>query len=189
MLLPGSVHPAIEFLLQLEHRSIRIRKQNDLDIVRVQVYIGSDRHLLSKLRLEQMDYALQLWEQAGEQPYQVLVEQGLDQDFLEALYSSEIILEEPIFRGTRRHQELVVGSLLHYLQPTSWSGTLSNALHFVEEEQRPVVLSLTSEGPVHAIYNTQNTYGEDEFILAPILLQVVARDDLPDYILLEVRPV
>lgn len=135
-----------------------------------------------------MKKLLQLWAQAGERPYEVLFEQGVYCDFLGYLNSSRMRLDSSIFRGTRRHQELVIGNLLDYTYPTSWSTRVEIAFNFVEEEKRPVILSFTSDQPVGWVCNPYNAYEENEIILAPTLLIVTSRIEMRDFILLQVVP-
>ncbi len=131
---------------------------------------------------------LELWEQAGERPYEVLIEEGLYDEFLRELNSSLVQLDGSLLRGTRRHQELTKGRSLDYTYPTAWSTSFESAFHFVEEEERPVILSLSSKRPIKGVFNPYNTYQEEEVILAPLRLRVTERYDYDDYILLEVIP-
>ena len=132
-----------------------------------------------------MQPLLQLWDQAGERPYEVLIEEGVYDEFLRYLDSSRVYLDGPIFRGTRRHQGLVKGDLLDYGYPTAWTTRVETAFNFVQGEERPVILALSSNELVKGIDNPYNTYGENEVVLAPITLRVDQRYDYPDYILLK----
>lgn len=132
-----------------------------------------------------MQNLLQLWEQAGERPYEVLIKEGVYDTFLSYLNSSYIKINEPIFRGTQRHQELKEGDILNYKYSTSWSDNFDNAFRFVEEEEDPVIFSLIPNKKIKGVFNPYNTYGENEFIIYPIVLKVVKRYDFDNYILLE----
>lgn len=132
---------------------------------------------------------LQTWDQAGERPYEVLKQEGLYDVLLRVLNSSPIVLDQSIFRGTKRHSELDVGDDLNYPYATSWSKSFDNALNFVEEEETPVILSLFSYNPINAIYNHYNSYGENEAIVQPITLRVTNKARIGKMTILEVTPI
>ncbi len=131
---------------------------------------------------------LQTWDQAGERPYEVLQHEGLYDDFLRFLYSSSILIDQHIFRGTKRHSDLNIGDLLNYSYPSSWSTSFDNAFNFVEEEQSPVVLSFFSPSPVNALYNPYNSYNENEVIIQPIILRITNKEKINGTTILEVTP-
>lgn len=119
--------------------------------------------------------AFELWDQAGERPYEVLKEEGLYDDFMKALNSTSYNLQFPLYRGTIRHSEKVVGDVIDYVEPSSWSSNPENASRFILEAENPVLLQLVTQGLVKAVENPKNTYGEEEFILYPCQLQIVSK--------------
>lgn len=119
-----------------------------------------------------LKHILQLWDQAGERPYEVLQEEGLYDDFIRYLDASSLSIPYPIFRGTRRHADLKINDLLSYGYPTSWSNSYDKAFNFVESGDTPVILSFTSVSPVRALLNPYNSYNEEEVIIHPITLRV-----------------
>lgn len=132
-----------------------------------------------------MKNALLLWNHAGERPYEVLIEHGIYDAFLRELRGSSLQCVDPIFRGTRRHQELQIGDYLDYHYATSWSDDLKVALTFAESASRPVVLSLIGYG-IRGVENPLNTYSEKELVLHPLRLQVIDRAEVDGYIILSV---
>lgn len=133
-----------------------------------------------------MKYALQLWDQAGERPYEVLIHEGVYEPFMNYLESQSYYLDDTIFRGTQRHGELNIGDNLEYTYPTSWSTLFNSAYNFVYQEPFPVILSLYSKKPLKAISNQENTYKESEIILYPISLVVINKYIQDKVIILEV---
>ena len=101
-----------------------------------------------------INLALQLWDQAGEMPYEVLQERGLLDGFVQFLKKSKLKVGT-IFRRTSCHRELEVGQQLEYLYPTSWTSSLENASYFVEHSDDPnvVILCLIANKELQAIYN------------------------------------
>ena len=71
------------------------------------------------METSQLEYALKLWDQAVERPYEVLIEEGLYDQFIEVLQTQQYILQNNIFRGTVRHWELKEGDKLEYKYPTT----------------------------------------------------------------------
>lgn len=138
--------------------------------------------------IKMLKLILQTWDQAGERPYEVLQQEGLYDDLLRVLDSSPIVLDQHIFRGTKRHSELDVGDVLNYPYATSWSKSFDNALYFVEEEETPVILSLFSYNSINAIYNHYNSYGENEAIVQPITLRVTNKARIGKITILELTP-
>ena len=132
---------------------------------------------------------LSMWDQAGERPYIVLQDHGVYDDFLAYLDASEIYLVKPLYRGTLRHGKLQAGDILDYTHyPTSWSQSETISSYFVDGMSNSVILQLVSDLPVRGISNTQNTFGEEEVILAPQRLKVIRSDQMSNYIKLTVIP-
>ena len=52
--------------------------------------------------------ALSYWYQAGERAYEVLIEQGLYENFLAHLQKQSFMIEGNSYRGTRRHFQLEI---------------------------------------------------------------------------------
>ena len=134
-----------------------------------------------------INLALQLWDQAGEMPYEVLQERGLLDGFVQFLKKSKLKVGT-IFRRTSCHRELEVGQQLEYLYPTSWTSSLENASYFVEHSDDPnvVILCLIANKELQAIYNRRknifpihmyekNMYGKKEVIIHPIVLTVTEK--------------
>lgn len=121
--------------------------------------------------------ALLCWSEAGNRPYEYLQEEGLYDDFMTALSKSSCHLETKLYRGTHRHSELLIGDILTYEYPTSWSSSHSVALRFIEKTENPVMLELLPENnSIQAIENILNRRNEHEFILFPLKLRVVKKD-------------
>ena len=116
--------------------------------------------------------ALQMWDQAGERPYELLKEHNLLDILINSIFEESFSLEEPIYRGTRRHSQLEIGDILKYDYPTSWSIEKSIAEKFNDEELTPVIIELSSNNSIHALYNHLNSYQEFEVIVNPISLIV-----------------
>lgn len=92
-------------------------------------------------------------------------------DLLAMLANSTLDLEQALYRGTDRHQQLKVGDVHSY--PSSWAFKLSNALNFINEGG--VVFAL-QPCVLHAIVNHYNSYGENEVIVAPFSFTVVKKE-------------
>lgn len=115
-----------------------------------------------------LNHCLQLWDQAGERPYEVLKQENLYDQFMNYIKDLEINNIGNLFRGTRRHSELNIGDKITYDYPSSWSESYENSLNFVAEETIPVIIKLnTNKNKLFGIYNNQNSYNEKEYILYP----------------------
>jgi len=137
---------------------------------------------------EQLQKALGYWAEAGEKPYEVLIEEGIYDFFIDHLLNSSLKLNGCIYRGTRRHADLEIGEKLLYTYPTSWTYNKNIAKLFVEESQNGVILILCSKNPIQAIENHQNSHGEDELVVNPLSLEIVNKYEDNGLIILEVTP-
>ena len=135
-----------------------------------------------------LEEVLSYWDQAGQRPYEVLIEQGLYEFFLGQLEKASLMLENKIYRGTGRHSQLGVGDILLYTYPTSWTYDLDTAKLFVEELPNGVILVFSSDQPIKAIENHKNTYREDEVIIHPLNLKVIKKYEKKGLTILEVSP-
>jgi hypothetical protein len=142
-----------------------------------------DESLMNKQMLKD---ALSYWDQAGERPYEVLIENGLDKFFSAQLEISTYMIKDKIYRGTSRHSQLEIGDTLDYRYPTSWSTNFENACNFVDGVDTPVILMLSSVSLIKAIENTENTYKENEVIVSPIILSVIKKYQKKNLTILEV---
>lgn len=129
--------------------------------------------ILSTKEAFDLTNALELWDQAGDRPYEVLQEEGVYDDFMKYLGSASYIIEKPLFRGSSRHAELKAGDILQYSYPTSWSLDKTAAARFIGEVNTPVIIILTSDKPIKGVKNYSNTYKEEEVIVYPIKVRVV----------------
>lgn len=140
-----------------------------------------------------IDEILTMWDQAGDRPYEVLIEYGKYDLFIAYLNQQSINLDGNIYRGTRRHHDLHIGNELSYTYPTSWSLERDKANNFVDGVDHPVILVLSSTTPIKAIYNDQNSYNELEMILHPIKLIIKNKTIITivnhDVTILEVQPI
>ena len=118
---------------------------------------------------------LELWDQAGEQPYEVLKEEGLLDEFLKRLDKTYYDLSKHLFRGTHRHYEKSIGDVIVYDYPSSWSSSDKVAQRFIDGEDHKVILRFITTGLIKAVENTKNSYDEQEFILHPMLLSIVGK--------------
>ena len=123
---------------------------------------------------------LQLWNYAGERPYEVLIQEGVYDQFVDHLKSQtyDFDQDEYIYRGTRRHSELEIGGVLEYTYPTSWTLDRDMSMRFIEGESNGVILAFRSDQPIMAMYNEENSYEELEVIVYPITLIVIAKHKL-----------
>ncbi len=111
------------------------------------------------------------WDQAGDQPYEAIKEDGYEEALLSILASSKWIGK--IYRGTHRHGELNIGDTLNYDHPTSWTTSMNIASNFVEYCDQKNIFILDQKEPINAIQNNYNTYGENEVIVNSISLKVI----------------
>jgi hypothetical protein len=140
---------------------------------------------------------LQLWDQAGQRPYEVLIEEDVYDFFLDVLDHASYNLEdnpisEYLYRGTSKNN-IEIGTIITYDHPSSWSESYEVAERFIiPPGKNPIrtILCLTSETPLRAIYNFENSYEESEVIVAPIRLEIFDKDiDEENNILVYVRPI
>ena len=122
---------------------------------------------------------LEDWDQAGERPYKVLQELGYYDYFMDFLGEQEIYLSDCLYRGTVRHYDLLIGDILDYNYPTSWTSDYQIASYFIEDSPKQVILELcpaidenNEEIPINGILNQYNSYDEQEAILHPQILIV-----------------
>lgn len=116
---------------------------------------------------------LQLWDQAGERPYEVLKEENLYDVFLDHIKNIEVDDVEHLYRGTKRHSDLNIGDKISYTYPSSWSSSYNNAKNFVDEENIKVIIKLNvSNNKLFGIYNDYNSYDEKEYIMYPFTLTI-----------------
>jgi hypothetical protein len=143
------------------------------------------------MNYDELNHALQLWDQAGERPYEVLIQEHLYERFIRVLESQQFKLTYTIFRGTARHSELDTGDKLLYPYPTSWSSSFGCAKQFIEEVKWPVISSLNQNLniTIKALFNNQNTYNEKEIIIAAITFKILSKEILEGIIIFEVEPV
>ena len=136
--------------------------------------------------MSELEELLLIWDQAGERPYEVLQELGKYDRFLDYLDEGQIQLGQPLYRGTRRHQELQRGDVLKYYYATSWSSDQEIAERFVDGTINPVILIFSSTDVNRGIHNYMNTYDEGEVIFAPFNLLVTDRIEIGEYIYLTI---
>lgn len=133
---------------------------------------------------------LMLWDQAGERPYEVLIQEGLYDEFMDILSSSSICTNANIYRGTMRHLDLQVGDFFTYDYPTSWTKNIKVATNFIDPGQ---VILCIKPSCLKALPNPYNSYGEEEFILHPTKFQVSStetyRGTFGNYTLVNLKPV
>src|SRR5574337_330139 len=120
--------------------------------------------IMSYISIEKV---LEAWNYAGEQPYQVLIDLGWYDNFLQYLQTQRYKINDGIYRGTRRHSELEIGDKLTYHYPTSWSLDIDVASEFISDIPNSVILVFNYTQSVIAIPNHKNTYSEHEVILYP----------------------
>jgi hypothetical protein len=120
----------------------------------------------------EIEKALQLWEQAGFHPSEVLKEQGVYDDFLNYLYENPLTNSEILSRGVSNipHE---IGTIVQYNVPTSWSLFDESAFMFISGMKNAAILDLKIPAGMPGIVNTENTYDEGEVILAPLKLKIV----------------
>ena len=116
-----------------------------------------------------MNHMLELWSQAGNRPYEVLIEKGLYDQFLEILNSQSYHIEDKLYRGLCYCSEI----RMENEHPTSWSLDMETALNFTNREVGSTVLCLGSDYPIHAIESDNDYYQENEVVIAPIDLRIV----------------
>ena len=120
---------------------------------------------------DNLNEALSMWDQAGERPYEVLMEYGLYDLLLNSLTDD---ISGTFYRGSPRCLDLEVGDVKVYSIATAWTESYSVATNFVYDCDRKAILVL--EGTMKGIYNYMNTYDEDEVILAPMELVVTDKE-------------
>jgi hypothetical protein len=102
---------------------------------------------------------VELWIQAGPNPYEVLMDEGVYEEFLDLLESSSYISDVPLYRGLcLQGNELD----LEYPYPTSWTEELSMASNFAPPECGGVVLKLDSRSPLRAIHTNEVDFFQSE---------------------------
>ena len=119
--------------------------------------------------------ALELWDQAGDRPYEVLQEESVYDAFMKHLESCSYVITKALFRGSSRHADLEMGDILDYKYPTSWSLDKIAATRFIAEAKMPVIILLTSSKPIRALENHSNTYNESEVVVHPLKVCVVRK--------------
>jgi len=135
-----------------------------------------------------LNKALSYWNEAGERPYEVLIEEGLYDYFITHIQKQSLLIEGNIYRGTKRHFQLKIGETLRYENPTSWTTNFEIAKRFIEGVDKPVILVLSSFQPLKAIFNYNNTYQEEEVIIDTMTLRVINKDQNDKLTILEVVP-
>lgn len=136
-----------------------------------------------------MDLILSTWEQAGERPYEVLDAEGLLPTLHDYLIKNNIIIPNPIYRGTYRHFELQPNDIHKYEYITSWTESMDVAKNFIEDMEHQVIFCLTSDKPLNALYNYKNLYNEKEYIIAPINIKITQKLLIDNFILFHVIPI
>lgn len=119
--------------------------------------------------------ALSLWDSAGERPHELLAEYDLYEYLLDNM--SNVTINNELYRGSNRYYGVSIGDKINYKDAKSWSFELETAKNFVDGTANPTILVL-DESVVTGIINGNNTYNEDEIILAPMILQVVSVKDI-----------
>lgn len=131
-----------------------------------------------------MNHMLELWSQAGDRPYEVLIKEGLYDQFLEILNSLSYHIEDKLYRGLYQCSEIRIDN--EY--PTSWSLDMETALNFTNREVGSTVLCLSSDHSICAIESDNDYYQENEVVIAPINLRIVNVTELRGIQVIEVVP-
>ena len=122
---------------------------------------------------------LEMWDEAGDNPYEVLKEEGVYDFFMNVLNAQSVTLCDHIYRGTLRHGELKVGDTIEYTLPKSWTFNIKTASEFIEVDPvvypNAVILRFMSPYPFIGIHNPYNKNREEEFITGPINLLITGR--------------
>jgi hypothetical protein len=124
------------------------------------------------------DYALLSWSEFGNEPH-LLFE---DPEYIKILgnYTMRDFINDLnnpcgydgfIYRLTRKDNNYSVGSVIELQNPTSWSSS-KQVVSYMSGELTDVVFFVMSGENANGIYNEQNQYGEDEFILVPMKLKI-----------------
>lgn len=128
--------------------------------------------MLTDDEIEMLGY----WDQAGERPYEMIIDVGLTDVLHNLLNRSYFSLNVPLYRGTTRNLDLDVGDIKEYDYPSSWSTERKIASYFIDGVEGVIIVIDKSDIEIHAIVNNQNTYDEREVIVSPIRLQVTNKN-------------
>lgn len=140
-------------------------------------------NLIIKMDLSKM---LFYWDQAGERPYQLFKDMKIYDKFIQYLDIS-CYINENIYRGTRRHQELEINDILDYQYPTSWSLNQNIAENFIIGVETPVLLIYSSENAIKGLKNEYGMNDEEEFILYPSKLKIISKEKINEKIIFHLK--
>lgn len=139
-----------------------------------------------------LKYILQLWDQAGSSPHEVLIEENLYNKFMKFLQDEKINLDTPLYRGIQQYFDIESETMIRCTFPTSWSLDINVAYNFIEGDTNPTILKLCPGTNIRAIFNNENTYGENEMIVYPTDLTIVSKYTMiisgVEVMILEVSP-
>lgn len=128
---------------------------------------------------------VELWQNAGSRPYEVLIEEGIYDQFFEIVKNSFYdINQNPIsgwiYRGLFVEKDKYkVGDIIEFQYPHSWTENYNTALNFsgnYEDEEKGIILSLAPKQPLKGISICgfgDELYDEEEIILFPLKLKVI----------------
>ena len=132
---------------------------------------------------------VELWQGAGSRPYEVLIEEGVYDDFLKLIEDSFYDIEQNqishlIYRGLFVEKDRYkVGDIIEFEYPHSWTENYDMALNFTgnyESEEKGIILSLAPKHPLKGIsicgFNDK-FYDEEEIILCPLKVRVLKIED------------
>lgn len=109
------------------------------------------------------------WVAAGEQPYEVLIEENIYETFLELLKTKKYQIYDKLYRGLYNTYDVHMDNI----HPTSWTTHYETALNFVNHSNG-TILCLTSQSAICATEVKNDYYDEKEVIIFPIRLKTVS---------------
>ena len=132
-------------------------------------------------RISLFEKTLKLWSDWGERPHQLFDIADLDgytlDKFIEDL-NETINIGSGLYRYIIRKTPPVVGDVILFSSPTSWSLSHTVCEYMAEEIENAYILCLIQSpyselNYVTGIYNAFNQFNEDEFIVIPFSVKVI----------------
>lgn len=118
-----------------------------------------------------LDVALKTWSEWGESP----------EDSIETIRNYSMVqfindITEPLGPGLLLYRfydgKCVLGNEIIYDIPKSWSADLQTTQYMAEGFPNACFLQILTTKETMGIYNHQNVYGEEEYILPPMKLKI-----------------
>lgn len=134
--------------------------------------------------MDLMNTHMLMWAEYGDHPHELFEDTLTKHDGYTINHFIDDIsqpLNKTLYRFITKKYGMKTGELFELKNPTSWSSNLDITLAMSEEFENAYILKANI--PV-GTYNTQNLYGEGEYIIPPIRFKVVDINEIVEVVII-----